>query len=174
MSGTLLEAHPALRVGRATSLTGERALAALLRHAKVPVCRFPSTAALRCCFQSNASAAERLRRRCRQPSCTRLNGLKFETRPGHSEVARGKYPTELRAAVAHALALKTRGGHYALVHSSDHPTAAEQLPPPPPPLMTRARRLRAAALGLVPSSSLLPMQHGARLVVATPASSQAS
>lgn len=140
-----------------------------------------------------ASAAERQLRRCRQPTCTRLNGLRFSLRPGHEEVARGKYTTELRAAVAHAIALRTPGARYApgdhdthagLVRagggfgagaappsSSSTTTAASNIMIPTSrgrAMNLRAKRLRERSFATIPPELLLPTVQATRLVVAVP------
>jgi hypothetical protein len=170
-SGAIMNVHPALRAGRASAMTGERALAAVLRHFQVPVCRFASIAALRCCFEPNMSTSDRFQRRCRQPTCLKLTGTRFETSPGQRQAARGKYVNELRSAVAHGLALRLPDAHWAVRRQPSAIGAQGQPSPARTKLSarasTRATKLRAAEMERVESHLLLP-ERGDTLRIAAP------
>ena len=129
--GRLMTLHPYLRRGVASALTGERALAALLRSAAIPVCRFAPTSFLACCEEhAGANLAGKAPKRCHNPQCHRVkvalaslpkqavaaitSGRWAVDSAGRLEV-RGKYSGEVRASVGAALALQLPTARWAVL-----------------------------------------------------------
>ncbi len=160
-SGRIMAEHPALRTGSVFAITGERALAAHLRAANVPVCRYAPTAHLACCAANVAvSAAGNQSRPCQNGRCSRLplrggatNSALSATHGDESyrslraglTVTHGKYFGELRASFLHGLALRLPGAQWGPVPS---PVPVPAPAPAPAPGRVRVRvEVRAAGGG---------------------------
>ena len=107
----------AARSGVIKYLTGERALATILRHYRVPVCRFPPIAHLACCRRSSdtstsGNATAKVSDRCHNPGCysVRVASLVPRGNRTHPNVVssvslsrpkaqRGKYIGEMRSSL---------------------------------------------------------------------------
>jgi len=128
MSGAILHEHPALRAGKVAAITGERSLAAHLRAARVPLCRFAPTAHLACCGEAafgNGSEPTGTKR-CQNGRCSRLplRGASASAASATGterayaalrdalRVTHGKYLGELRASFLHGLALRLPGSRW--------------------------------------------------------------